>query len=155
MKNESSIISVGKKLEILSINIDQKLKKYFHLHTVQNFIHHFEEISNKNDKIWILRNLNDYIENCEIYINSIDRNISKDLYMKYLDKVGDYYRENLNFTLYTSFDILLMLFTALLFLTIFFLNWLSSIVLITFCFLVYVLYLTYKRKANKTFGFFH
>ena len=144
-----------KKLDILSIKIVRKSKKYFHLRSVQNFVHHFEKISNENDKLWILKNLNNYLESCESYINSIDRNISKDLYLKYLDKIGDYYRENLNFTLYTSFDILLILFTILLLTSSLFLNLISSLFLITSCFLIYIFYLMYKKKHNKTFGFFH
>ena len=85
----------------------------------------------------------------------MDRDISKELYMEYLDKIGDYYRANLNFTLYTSFDILLVLVAALFVLFKLFFTWINSIALIIPCFLVYFFYLMYKRKINKTFGFFH
>jgi len=155
MSNKITHISLEAEFNNIFTSINKKNKKYFHLQTIKNFINHFEEITNENDQIWIFKNLMNYLESCKIYINAIDRNISRDLYMKYLDKVGDYYRANLNFTLFASLDILLVLFAALLFLFKIFFNWMDSITVTAFCFLVYFVYLMYKKKINRTFGFFH
>ena len=156
MDNENKVNFLEGKFNKLSVSIKHShQKKYFHLHTVRNFIYHFEKIMNKDAQTWIFKNLDDYIDNCENYIDTMDRDISKELYMEYLDKIGDYYRANLNFTLYTSFDILLVLVAALFVLFKLFFTWINSIALIIPCFLVYFFYLMYKRKINKTFGFFH
>jgi hypothetical protein len=42
---------------------------------------------NKDAQTWIFKNLNDYIDNGETYIDTMDRDISKELYMEYLDKM--------------------------------------------------------------------
>ena len=92
MHYEYSIETLEENFKKLSSSILTN-RKYFHLQTVKNFIQYFPAIKNNNDRLWVLNNLNDYLENCTSHINSIDRYTSSILYMKYLDKIGDFYRK--------------------------------------------------------------
>jgi hypothetical protein len=78
-------------------------KRYFHQHTVKNFLIDFSKIPNENAKGWILKDLDNCLDDCENHITDLDRDLGRDLYIKYLDKIADYYRENLAFTFYAHY----------------------------------------------------
>lgn len=131
-------------------------KKYFHLNTVNNFIAHLSKIKNENAKEWISINLRDYIDDCKVFINSMDRDTSESLYLKYLTKIGDYYRVNLQFSIYASLDIVFIPFAFLIIISkVLFFNWVFSVFFGGICYLCYLLYLVRKKKNKRTFGLFH
>jgi hypothetical protein len=72
-------------------------RKYLHFKTVSNFIHHFDNIKNENDKRWIFKSLNDYLINCDDLKEEINRTESNTLFESFLAKPGDYYRHELHF----------------------------------------------------------
>jgi hypothetical protein len=155
-EKDSLIMELEEKYNQLINSIDKNKKRYFHLRTVKNFILHFFEIKNDNVKSWIFKNLNEYLLESKSCLESIDGIRSRELYVKYLDKVADYYRENLQFTLYISFlTSTLIAIAVLLVVKVIFFSWLYSIVFTAFCYLAFYIYLFYKQNIHKTFGLFH
>jgi len=131
-------------------------EKYFHLNTLCNFILHFNEIKTVNDKRWIFESLKSYFVECSEYLDSMDRNTSHLLYVKYLNKVGDYYRNFLGFSIYTSLEIVLFLIIIVaLLLKLLVFTWFYCMAFAIICSLSYIIFISYKKKLKKTFGLFH
>ena len=83
----------------LSNSVGYNDKKYFHIQTIENIIYHFENIKSENDKDWVYKILVTYFEKCSKIKTSIDRNISKNIFDEYIDKITDYYYSNLGFVM--------------------------------------------------------
>ncbi len=87
---------IDKYQKILSEKISSK---YYHPNSLQNFINHFEKISNQNDKEIVQSLLNDYLD---IIINDdIDNSAdSKRLFKSYIQPIGQAYSRNMPFNVF-------------------------------------------------------
>ena len=156
MSDQELFHILKEKYHKLKESVNPETKKYFNLVTFENFIESFKNVNGPYDQRWIFENLRLYLEESLKYIDSADRDIGHKLYLTHLDKVGDYYRSNLGFTLYASFDIILLVFFGILILVkFFFFNWMYSFIFSLSCYILYIVYLNYKKRMKKTFGLFH
>lgn len=120
--------------------------KYFHPNTINNLILHFDEIKTEADKDWIFRDLREYFSECQQVCDVFNRDSGRELYMKYLSKITDYYHYHLKFV--QSDRTLFVLFYLGLFLLLYFIADLrfASIAIVFFVFRFVVLYKKYKQK---------
>src|SRR5688572_5821570 len=80
--------------------VNHNSRKYFHLNTLNNFIYHFTDISNIDDRQWIYKTLQSYMDEAHGLSQQINLDSSKVIYENYLNKVANYYDKHLGFTMY-------------------------------------------------------
>ena|SRR5688572_18231768 len=134
------------------INVDVKI--YYSLSSLRNFIYFFDKINNDNDRNWIFENLSRYIDEC-INNDSFDREIGNQLFSKYLNKVGNYYRDYLGFTLTTSIFIITALFSVVFFTLLVFMQWQTSLMFTVPFYILTILFFQYKRRMKKAYCLFY
>ncbi len=134
-----------------SIGINEK--KYFHLQTIENLIFHFERVKTENDKNWIYETIVVYFKRCSEIMTSIDRNTSKDLFYEHVDKVTDYYHNNLGFVLLINRTIVYLIYFLILLLCYIFLNF--YVVIIVASLLMFQTFRVFKKyKEKMVYGLF-
>jgi hypothetical protein len=127
--------------------------KYFHLHTLENLIYHFDDIKTEADKVWAYMSLSKYFEACQEYIEHIDKKKGAELFHNHLFNVAMFYREKLSFALLIDTFYLVSIYFALflvLYFTTFF--WLSLIPVVLF--LIHYLYNFRKYQQRRLYGLF-
>jgi hypothetical protein len=144
MNNELELL-LNAQNELLACFNKENLK-YFHPNTINNLILHFNEIKIEADKEWVFNNLREYFSECYKICDNFDRRNGRELYMKYLSKITDYYYENLKFT--QSDRTLFVVFYLSLFLALYLiLDYRFALpVIAIFIFRFIVLYKKYKQK---------
>ncbi len=127
--------------------------KYFHVNTIENLIAHFQQIKTENDKNWVYESLVEYFEQCSEYLPSIDRQISKDLFYTYIDKLTDYYQSNLGFTMLINRAVVYGVYILAILICYIFFSWYVLVGVI--CFIIFQTIRTYKKfKAKQVYGLF-
>jgi hypothetical protein len=82
-------------------NLVQKEKRmYFHLNSLNNFIYHFNEITNFEDREWVFKRIINYIDEALRLTHLINLDSSKTIYKTYLEKIAKYYENYLGFTMH-------------------------------------------------------
>jgi hypothetical protein len=92
---------------------------------------------------------------CLDQIDFIDRNISRDLFMGYLNKVGDYYHDYLGFSLCPSLDLHAILFLAIFLISITFIKWFVGLAIVSLMYSISLYILLKKRRKNAVYGVFY
>jgi len=128
-------------------------RRYCHFNSIKNFILYFEQLEEgkKKDEIYLL--LKDYLYNIE-NVQITDRNMSLEMYNKYIQPIGQYYHKRLGFTLFTrwSTNIIIILLANFLLVTMFKFN-LYVIFIIVLLDSVYLYKMIQKQVQKKTYGF--
>jgi hypothetical protein len=87
-------------LQNLKERLSPDLLEKIHYRSVTNFLIHFEKLSNKDIvRILIIR----YFEEIRDHDYIIDRDLSRDLFHKYLAQIGKYYNFQLGFKSFMPF----------------------------------------------------
>jgi hypothetical protein len=137
----------------LNASIGVNEKKYFHVKTIENLIFHFEKINTENDKKWVYETLVEYFRRCSDYVPSIDRNTSKSLFFEYLDKVTDYYHNNLGFSVLMNRVIVYFVYFLILGVCYYFLNF-YVVIAIAAVFIFQIIQAFKKYRAKQVYGIF-
>ena len=144
-------------LDLLMIDLNNSVgvteRKYFHVKTTENMIFHFDRIRTENDKKWVYETLVEYFKKCSEYTPSIDRGTSKSLFFEYLDKITDYYHNNLGFSVLMNRTIVYLVYLLILGLCYYFLNIYVTIGIIIF-FSVQIIRAIQKYKQKIVYGLF-
>jgi len=128
-------------------------KRYFHVKTIENLIFHFEEIKTENDKNWVYETLVEYFKMCSEYVPSIDRETSKNLFNEYLDKITDYYHNNLGFVILMNRAIVYLVYFLILSLCYYFFNF--YVVIVVASLFIYQIIRAFKKYREKqVYGLF-
>jgi len=146
-----------KHLQTLLLELRNKVTsnetKYFHVNTIENLIVHFQQIKTENDKNWVYQSLVEYFEQCSKSLPSIDRQTSKDLFDTYIDKVTDYYHNNVGFTMLINRSVVYGVYILAILICYIFFSWYVLVGVI--CVIIFQTIRTYKKfKAKKVYGLF-
>ena len=139
-------------LEVLT---NKDTRKYFHFNTLDNFICHFDSISNTDDRQWIYQALHNYLENATGLTSEIDVHSSTAIYEEYLSKIAMYYDNHLGFTMYTYLWVVIPIYFITLLIIGYFLNFYLVLLLLGALFICHMTYLYGKHKQKKLFGAFY
>jgi hypothetical protein len=138
----------------LFANTDTRQVRYFHLKSINNFIHHFGEIHSRDDQIWVYNSLKSYFGEATKNGEDLDRNMSSKLFDRHLQKIADFYDGNLGFSFvlhpsYTTtiyFIIFLLLFFS-------FGYWTSLIAIVVYAFQMFRV--AKKYRTRKVYSLFY
>lgn len=78
-----------------------KKVKYYHLHTIKNFIFHFHKLKDRRSRAFVYYQLSTYLIAVREE-NELDKYVSINLYNKYLATVGHIYIRYADFTNYSG-----------------------------------------------------
>jgi hypothetical protein len=131
----------------LNFSIGPREKKYFHINTIENLIFHFEEIKTESDKNWIYETFQEYLRKCKEIVPSIDRNISKNLFYDNIEKLTNYYRNNLGFVVLINRSIVYFVYFVVLLVCYLFFNF--YVVVIVASFFVFQTIRVFKKYNEK------
>ena len=137
----------------LNTSIVVNEKKYFHLKTIENLIFHFEGIKTENDKNWVYETLVEYFEKCSENGPSIDRDTSMNLFNEYLDKITDYYHNNLGFAVLMNRVVVYSVYFLILSLCYYFFNF-YVVIAVASVFVIQIIRAFKKYKEKKVYGLF-
>jgi hypothetical protein len=140
-------------LNELNGSIGHREKKYFHVNTIENLIFHFQDIKTENDKNWVYETLQEYLKKCFELMASIDRNISRNLFKNYIDKLTNYYRNNLGFIVLLNRSIVYLVYLTILSTCYFVFN-IYVVVTIAFLFIIQTLRVFKKYREKKVYSLF-
>lgn len=140
-------------LNQLTSLIGPNVKRYFHINTIENLIFHFDEIKTENDKIWIYQSLVDYFTMCSEYAPYIDRDKSKSLFYEHLDKITDYYHNNLGFSVLINRTVVYLFYIVILLLSYSYLN-LYVAIAITLLLVLQTVRTFNKYRIRRVYGLF-
>jgi hypothetical protein len=141
------------KNEVIELHTEWN-RKYFHLKTVDNFIFHLDKIKNEADKAWIYTTLKNYLLCCKQIDEELDREQSNQLYTKFIDKIGQYYRHNLKFRMIGNKVVYVIIFLVLILIAGLVFNFLVSLIIIP-PFVHFLIYVSNKQKQKKVYGIFY
>jgi len=127
--------------------------RYFHTNTIENLITHFEEVKTENDKNWVYESLVEYFKKCSEFTPSIDRQTSKDLFYEHIDKITDYYHNNLGFTMLINRSVVYFIYCLIILLCYIFFN-LYVVAVIVFLILIQITRTFKKFKEKQVYGLF-
>jgi len=129
-------------------------QRYFHINTVENYVFFLDEIKSNEDKIWVYTTLSQYFLDSANYTTSIDRKKSQELFLKYLDKLTDYYQTNFGFVLIINQTLFASFFLLLFLICYFILGIFFSLIPVTIYLLLTIR--TYKKlKEKKVYSIFY
>ena len=135
-------------------NIHDWNKNLLHYHSVSNFIEHFDDIQNEDDKAWVFNSLTTYLIFCKGVTEFLELKSSNKIYKTYLDKLCDYYSKNLGFHIltdkFTDYLVFGIAFTCLFFIF----NIYTAVLSIPFL-VWYKRKKTLKIKQKKAYGLFY
>jgi|SRR4030095_1807936 len=140
-------------LNELNTSIGVNEKKYFHVKTIENLIFHFEEIKTENDKNWVYETLVEYFRKCSENVPSIDRDTSKNLFNEYLDKITDYYHNNLGFVVLMNRVIIYLVYFLILSICYYFFNF-YVVIAVASLFIFQIIRAFKKFKEKQVYGLF-
>jgi hypothetical protein len=143
-----------KKVTLESL-VNKDRRKYFHLNTLDNFIYHFGDILNVDDRQWIYKTLQNYINEAQGLSQKITIDSSKAIYEDYLSKVATYYDKHLGFTMYVYLWVIIGMYLAALLIITYITNIYIEIVVSSALFIYHMTYLHEKHKQKKLFGTFY
>ena len=135
--------------------VNQNSRKYFHLNTLNNFIYHFTGISNIDDRQWIYKTLQSYMDEAHGLSQQINIDSSKSIYANYLGKVANYYDKHLGFTMYVYLWVIVIMYLVVLLIVAYATNIYIGIVLLGALYTYHMTYLYKKHKQKKLFGTFY
>ncbi len=149
--------SQKKHLEILLWELRNKVTsneaKYVHINTIENIIAHFQRINTTTDKNWVYESLVEYFKQCSEFSPSIDRQTSKALFDTYIDKVTDYYHNNLGFVMLVNRAVVYCIYALIILICYIFFKWYVVVGVISF--FIFQIIRTYKKfKSKEVYGLF-
>jgi hypothetical protein len=127
--------------------------RYFHVSTIENLITHFQRIKTDNDKNWVYESLVEYFEKCSEFLPPIDKETSNDLYHAYIDKLTDYYSNNLGFVMLINRAIIYFIYLIVILLCFVFFN-LYVVVGVIFFINIQILKNYKKYKDKRVYAIF-
>ena len=127
--------------------------RYFHLNTLENLIHHFDEIKIEEDRVWTYLSLCKFLEANNNHLDDMTREKASELFNSHLLKVIEFYREHHSFALLIDTRYLvpfyLILFVILYFTTLFLISLIPVLL-----FLFHYLYNFNKYRLKWLYGLF-
>ena len=147
--------ALNDKLRVLKNLIPEERKRFFHLNTVSNFIYHLDQIKTPDDRNWIQSTLLSYLDEAMANINSMNMEVSKQLYKSSLEKLARYYDEYLGFTMIIYLWVIVFFYLVLTVIISFFLYPYIGILPVIAVFTYHMTYLYRKHKQKKLFGTFY
>ena len=158
MHNENALeqkqILQQRRLTLESL-LSKETRNYFHFNTLDNFIYHFERISNSDDRQWVYHTLNNFFDEASGLIDQIDVDSSNTIYEEYLSKIASYYDSYLGFTMHTYLWVVVPMYLIALLILGYFLNFYLVLLLLSALFIYHMTYLYNKHKQKKLFGTFY
>ena len=137
----------------LNASIGSREKKYFHLNTIENLIFHFTEIKTENDKNWVYETLQEYLKKCFDLLPSIDRSSSKNLFYSDINKLTNYYHDNLGFKILINRSIVYFVYFIVLVACYIFFN-IYVVIAVASLFVIQIFTIFKKYKERKVYGLF-
>lgn len=139
-------------VEVINV-VELNKRKYFHVNTVENLIFHFDKIRTENDKNWVYENLLSYLTVCLKIGSSINKQIGEEMFYENIDKLTDYYYNNIGFSLLLNRELVYGIYILILIVCYFVFNFYIVIGLaILFSFITIRTFRKYKEK--KVYGLF-
>lgn len=129
-------------------------KKYFHVKTVENLIFHFDSISNESDKNWVYQSLVNYFDDCKDSAALVNKEKSKQLFYKHLDKITDYYTNALGFSLLLNRSIVYFFYLAIICISSYYFSMIVALAVISLI-LIQISYSINKTRLKKVYGLFY
>ena len=137
----------------VSNSIELSKRRYFHVHTIENLIFHFDEIRTENDKKWVYETLLSYLTVCVEIAPSIDRRIGEEIFYGHIDKLTDYYFSNVGFSLVLNRELVYSIYISVIILCYFIFNF-YIVIGMTLLFSFMTLRTFKKYKEKRVYGLF-
>lgn len=147
------IAIIRQEIRALKNTLDSSDRKYYHLHSIENFLYHFNALTDNESKEYI----QELLSNCIEYYNyhSIPNAIeSLDIFQKFLKPAGKIYERQLNFfILIKSWLLTLYILVGYLIVFLLFNNNRIATLIFLFIVLIFIVFLGVKFSQRKLYAF--
>lgn len=147
-----NLIEVTQEFSKIKTEIGSFNKKFYHLNSIENFIHNFGLIKSDSSRNFILNSLEDYFIYCNG--NSITEiHKSLEIFNKYLKPVGKIYEKEAGFAIFIKPWLLTLYIVAINFIVYILGSNISASIICNLIILFFIFYLAYKYKEHKLYAF--